>query len=156
MIGIKKSLLLLIFILSINNLSVAQTTEADAILGTWLMPDEEGIIEICKNNEYYDGKILWMKETEEDGSPLKDKENPIDSLQNREVAGLKVMNNFKYNGDNTWGSGTFYAAKKGIVAEPEFELKDKNHLNICVSFFIFSKTIELTRVDTAQFFRGSN
>ena len=153
MIGIKKSLLLLIFIFSVNNLSVAQTTEADAILGTWLMPDDEGIIEICKNDEYYGGKILWMKETEEDGSPLKDKENPVDSLQTRTVAGLKVMNNFKYEGNKTWSGGTFYAARKGLTAKPEFELINKNKLNLCVSFFIFSKTIELTRVDTAQFFQ---
>ena len=154
MIGIKKSLLLLVFIFSVKILIVAQTTEADAIIGTWLMPDDEGIIEICKDSEYYGGKILWIQETEEDGSPLKDKENPEDSLQNREVAGLKIMNNFKYNGDNTWGSGTFYAAKKGIVAEPEFQLLDKNSLNICISFFVFSKTIELTRVDTALYFKN--
>ncbi len=154
MIGTQKTLLLLILMFSLNYLNVAQTSEADAIIGTWLMPNDEGIIEICKDDKYFDGKILWMKETEEDGSPLKDKKNPVDSLQNREVAGLRVMNNFEYNGNNTWGNGTFYAAKKGITAEPEFELIDKNHLNICVSFFIFSKTIELTRVDTTEYFNN--
>jgi len=139
---------------SINHLTIAQHGEANSIIGTWLMPEDEGIIEICKDGEYYGGKILWMQKTEEDGTPLKDKENPEESLQNRYIAGLKVMNNFKYNGDNTWSGGTFYAAKKGIIAEPDFELMDHNHLNICVSFFVFSKTIELTRVDTAQYFQN--
>jgi len=154
MVLTKTTLLFLILILSLNNLIFAQAAEDDAIIGTWLMPDDDGIIEICKDDEYFFGKILWMQETEEDGSPLKDKENPVDSLQNREVAGLRVMNNFKYNGDNSWVGGTFYAAKKGIVAEPDFELIGKDHLNICISFFIFSKTIELARVDTALFFQN--
>ena len=64
------------------------------------MPDDNWIIEICRDDEYFFGKILWMQETEEDGSPIMDKENPVNSLQTREVAELKVINNFKYNGDN--------------------------------------------------------
>ncbi len=151
----KTTLLPLLFTFCISNFTIAQTAIANSIVGTWLMPDNEGIIKICKDGEYYSGKILWIQATEEDGTPLKDKENPDDSLQNREVTGLKVMNNFKYKGDNTWSDGTFYAARKGIVAEPDFELIDKNHLNICVSFFIFSKTIELTRIDTAQYFQNN-
>ncbi len=146
--------LLIIFLFSANFIALAQTSEADAIVGTWLMPDNEGIIKIYKNDDEYDGKILWMKETEEDGSPLKDKENPVDSLQTRTVAGLEVMNNFKYEGNKTWSGGTFYAAKKGLTAKPDFELINENKLNLCVSFFIFSKTIELTRVDTAQYFQN--
>ena len=149
----KTNIMLLLVMLCINYFTIAQTIYADAIVGTWLMPNDDEIIEICKDGEYYSGKIIWMRETEEDGSPLKDKNNPEDSLQNREVTGLKVMNNFKYKGTNSWSGGTFYAARKGIVAEPEFELIDNNHLNICVSFFVFSKTIELTRVDTTQYFQ---
>jgi len=158
MISIKKGLLLLIFSFSINYFAIAQGSsyEATAIIGTWLMPNDEGIIEICKKGDYYNGKILWMKEKEEDGSPLKDKENPIESLRNRRVEGLKVMSGFSYEGDNTWSGGTFYAAKKGKEAEPEFVLEDKDHLNIKISLFIFSITVELSRVDTSQFFQKIN
>ena len=155
MTSIKKRLLLIIFSFSINYFAIAQN-EADAIIGTWLMPDDEGIIEICKKDNYYNGKILWMQEKEEDGTPLKDKENPIESLRNRRVEGLKVMSGFSYEGDNTWSGGTFYAAKKGKEAEPEFVLEDKNHLNIKISLFIFSITVELSRVDTTQFFQKIN
>jgi hypothetical protein len=63
------------------------------------------------------------------------------------------MNNFKYHGNSSWSGGTFYAAKKGITAEPDFELIDKNHLNICVTILFFTKTIELSRIDTAQYFQ---
>ncbi len=158
MISLKKGLLLLIFSFSINYFAIAQESlnENDAIIGSWLMPDDEGIIEICKKGEYYNGKILWMKEKEEDGSPLKDKENPVESLRSRRVEGLKVMSGFSYEGDNTWSGGTFYATKKGKEAEPEFILEDKDHLNIEISIFVFSMTVELTRVDTTQFFREIN
>ena len=51
----------------------------DKIIGTWLMPDDEGIIEICKDDYgvHYKGKILWMKARERDGSPLRDKKIPL-------------------------------------------------------------------------------
>lgn len=157
MISIKKELLFLIFSFSISYFSIAQElpNEADSIIGTWLMPDDEGIIEIYKKGEYYNGIILWMQEKEEDGSLLKDKENPDESLRSRKVEGLEVMSGFSYEGDNTWSGGTFYAAKKGKEAEPEFVLADKNHLNIKISLFIFSITVELARVDTSQFFQNN-
>ncbi|MCK5456446.1 MAG: DUF2147 domain-containing protein [Melioribacteraceae bacterium] len=153
MTSIKKRLLLIIFSFSINYFAIAQN-EADAIVGTWLMPDDEGIIEICKDDELYKGKILWIQEKEDNGSPLKDKENPIESLRNRNVQGLQVMQGFNYEEDNTWSGGTFYAAKKGKEVEPEFVLVDKDHLNIEISIFVFSMTVELTRVDTAQYFQN--
>jgi len=154
----KKSGILLLIILGFAGLTLAQTPlkEADAIIGTWLMPDDEGIIEIFKENGYYNGKIIWMKEKEEDGSPLKDKENPDEKLRDRPVEGLEVMKGFKYEGENTWSGGSFYAAKKGKEVEPEFVLEDENHLNIEISIFIFSLTVELTRVDTAEYFHTLN
>lgn len=147
-----------LLLLSSNSFSMKQVTpnEADRIIGTWLMPDDEGIIKIFKDGKYYNGKIIWLKEREENGALLKDKENPIDSLRNREVEGLEVMKGFKYEGDNSWSGGTFYAAKKGKEVEPDFVLEDNDHLNIEISIFIFSLTVELTRVDTAKFFQKLN
>ena len=123
------------------------TKGEDAIIGTWLMPDDDGIIEVYKEGKVYDGKIIWMKEKEVDGKPLKDKENPDKNLRNRSVEGLQVMTGFKYTGDNVWTYGTFYAALKGKEVEPELVLISNDKLNIEISFILFSKTITLTRVD---------
>ncbi|VAX22896.1 hypothetical protein MNBD_IGNAVI01-696 [hydrothermal vent metagenome] len=155
---IKKGLLLLLFVSNANSFSMTQvtTSNADKIIGTWMMPDDEGIIKIFKDGKYYNGKIIWLKEREKDGSPLKDIENPVDSLRNRDVEGLEVMRGFQYEGDNTWSGGTFYAAKKGKEVEPDFILEDKDHLNIKISIFIFSLIVELTRVDTIHFFQKLN
>jgi len=142
-----KAILILIFILSINHFSIAQSKKADAIIGTWLMPENTGKIKIYKENDHFNGKIIWFKETEKDGSPLKDKNNPIDSLKSRTIIGTNVMENFKYKGKNLWDEGTFYAPQMGKVTTPTCNLIDKNHLEIEISLWLFSKTIELKRVN---------
>ena len=155
--NITNIILSLIFIFATNQFLFAQTTtEADAIIGDWLMPDDEGIIRIYKDGDFYSGKIIWLKEKEEDGSPLLDKENPIDSLQNRQVEGLQIMSSFQYKGAKTWDGGIFYAPKKGKEIEPEFVMKDDNHLNIEISIFIFSLTIEFSRINTKEFLINRN
>ena len=148
MIKISKVILIL-FIGMLNQLVIAQDLQKveNMILGSWLMPDNEGIIEIYKAGDFYNGKIIWMLDKEKDGSLLKDKVNPVDSLKNRPVVGLEVMRNYKYGEDGVWNGGTFYAAKKGKTLEPDFILVDENTLDIEVSFFLFSKTIRLTRID---------
>ena len=141
--------ILVLFLGMLNQLLFAQDLqkEENMILGFWLMPDNEGIIEIYKVDNFYNGKIIWMLEKEKDRSLLKDKENPVDSLKNRPVVGIEVMRNYKYDEDGVWNGGTFYAAKKGKTLEPDFVRIDENTLDIEVSFFLFSKTIRLTRID---------
>ncbi|MCP5062387.1 MAG: DUF2147 domain-containing protein [Ignavibacteriae bacterium] len=147
------SLLLFLFILTQFTIAQEIENKADVIVGTWVMEDDMGVLEIFKEGETYSGKMLWMKEKEEDGSPLLDKENPDESLQNREVEGLKIMSDFKYKGENEWSEGKFYAVLKGKHVEPDFILVDKDHLNIEISFLTFSKTIELKRVDATKYMK---
>ena len=118
----------------------------DAITGKWLMPDNMGIMEIFKCNDFYCGKIIEIEEKGKDGVPLLDIENPDENLQNRPVLGLQVMSDFKYAGDNLWNDGTFYIPRKGKEASPDFILMDDDHLNIEISFLFFSKTVELVRI----------
>ena len=150
---LKLAFMVIGMVLITSTFNFAQQAEADAIIGTWLMPEGAGIIEVVKDGETYSGNMLWMKEKEEDGSPLLDKENPDESLQNREVEGLKIMSDFKYEGENEWSDGKFYAVLKGKHVEPDFILVDKDNLNIEISFLIFSKTIELTRVDATEYMK---
>ena len=144
--------------LILTQITIAQDVEneADVIVGTWVMEDDMGVLEIFKEGTCYNGKIVYMKKTEKDGTPLQDKENPVDSLRSREVVGLQVMNNFEYDGDKVWNKGTFYAALKGKEVEPDFILINENRLDLKISFLFFSKTIELTRVDKAEYFQNTN
>lgn len=40
---------------------------ADAILGTWLTGEGNGIVEIYKNGEKFQGRIVWLKEPNDPG-----------------------------------------------------------------------------------------
>ncbi len=90
MIIIREILLALSLILTLTQITIAQDikNEADTIIGTWVMEDDMGVLEIFKEGTCYNGKIVYMKKTEKDGTPLQDKENPVDSLKSREVVGL--------------------------------------------------------------------
>ena len=158
MSNVKNFLVVLIPLLLLTQITIAQEidNEADVIIGTWVMEDDMGVLEIFKEGTCYNGKLVHMKKTEEDGTPLQDKENPVDNLKCREVVGLQVMNNFEYDGDKCWNEGTFYAALKGKEVEPDFILKNKNQLELKISFLFFSKTIELTRVDSAKYDQYNN
>ncbi len=138
------------FILSLGSIAffAQNVNEADLITGTWAMPNNDGIIEIFKSGDVYNGTIIWLKEREENGEPLKDKNNPVDSLKDKPLVGKQIIKDFKYKGNHTWSDGTFYVAKKGKTVEPDFILKDKDKLTLEISFLFFSKSIELTRLDS--------
>ncbi len=140
--GISFFLLFLLFMSTVSG----QSKSENLILGKWLMPDEMGTLEIFKCNNTFCGKIVKIEQRAENGGQLLDVENPVDSLKIRPVEGLQVMTGFKYAGNNKWINGNFYIPKKGKETSPEIFLTDEDHLNIKIHFFIFSKTVELTRV----------
>lgn len=61
-------------------LLMAVTSKAqyqDAIVGKWLSADGDGKVEIYKKGDKYYGKLVWLKEPNEDnGTPKVDDENP--------------------------------------------------------------------------------
>ncbi len=146
-----RKILLSLPILLLASELFAQAENPDAITGIWVMPNNDGVIEIFKSGSVYNGKIVWLKEREENGDLLKDKNNPVDSLKNKPLVGKQIINGFDYRGENLWSGGTFYVAKKGKTVEPDFILKDNNHLILKISFLFFSKSIELVRGDSTNF-----
>lgn len=150
LIKLSKVIFLLVVSFYTTQFSQPSPGNEDAITGKWLMPDQMGTLEIFKCNDLYCGKIIEITEKSEDGGPLLDIENPDENLQNRTVLGLQVMSEFKYAGENLWNDGNFYIPRKGKETSPDFILIDDNHLNIEIAFFIFSKTVELTRVRDLQ------
>lgn len=96
-----------------NNL--AAQSGADGIVGTWLVPEKDGKVEIYKQGDAYFGKIVWLeKPNNADGTPRKDVENEDESLRNQTIQGLVILKNFKYDaGDKEWVDGTVYNSRSG-------------------------------------------
>ena len=93
---------------------------ADKITGIYLTKDDEthkekSQVQIFRNTDgkYY-GKIVWLKEPDENGKPKLDKHNPDAKLQKRAIMGLEILKNFSYNKDDSeWSKGSIYNPTSG-------------------------------------------
>ena len=86
---------------------------AQDVVGKWKLEDGTAIVEIYKNGDVYNGKIVWLqKPTEADGSPAVDNNNPDKALRSRKLIGLNMLSGLKKNGGEYTG-GSIYDPGNG-------------------------------------------
>jgi uncharacterized protein (DUF2147 family) len=86
---------------------------AQDVVGKWKLEDGSAIVEVYKNGDVYNGKIVWLqKPTEADGSPAVDNNNPDKALRNRKLIGLNMLSGLKKNGGEYTG-GSIYDPGNG-------------------------------------------
>lgn len=140
--------LLLIFFASIN-LLFAQNSEADKILGTWLVGSGKAHIKISKYGDKYQGKIVWLKEPKnEKGENKVDKNNPDVNKRKLPLLGITNMIGFKYIGDKQWQNGTIYDAESGKTYSCNIKMLDDATLEVrgYVGVSLFGRTDTWKRV----------
>lgn len=94
------------------------------IIGRWKTDTGTAIVEVYKNGDAYNAKIVWLqKPTEEDGSPSKDKKNPDPKLRSRQLMGLNLLSDLKPNGDK-YDGGTIYDPASGKTYKCSMFLQD--------------------------------
>ena len=71
---IYKALFSFMGLMAISMASFAADNEADELMGIWLNHEKDAHVKVYKCGEVYCGKIVWLKEPEEDGAPKKDKQ----------------------------------------------------------------------------------
>jgi uncharacterized protein (DUF2147 family) len=127
----KKIVLLLVVFLTYS-LSLLAQNGTDAIVGVWLNKDKDAKIQIYKKGNEYFGKIVWLlNPKDESGVDKKDKENPEDKLKSRQIFGLEILKDFKYNsGDKQWDGGKIYDPKSGKTYSCKITIKDKSSINV--------------------------
>ncbi len=128
-----------LFILSV--FLFTSSSSADRIVGVWLSQIKDGKIEIYKSNGKYHGKIVWIKEpNDENGKPIKDKFNPKTNLKTRPVLHLNIIKNLVYD-DGEWSGGTVYDPKDGKTYECKIWLEnEKLKLRGYLGWFYDTKT----------------
>ncbi len=119
----KKTLTALAAFLLLSYSIYAQTVPQDVVLGTWFNQEKDGKIQIYKQNDKYYGKLIWLK------NPRKDIENAEPKLKNRDLNGIVLLNDFKYDGKN-WEDGTIYDPRNGKTYSCIIKSKGKNDLEI--------------------------
>lgn len=115
----------------------AQTPAADKILGVYSTFNEDtGLensrIQIFKatNGKYY-GKIIWLKEPNENGKPKVDDQNPDKALQNKPIIGLQLLKAFVYDEKSSeWKDGSIYDPDNGKTYNCFMKLDGDKHLKI--------------------------
>ncbi len=114
------------------NAIYSQETKYNKLLtGKWLSEDGDAIIRIYEENGKVFGKIIWLKEpNNEEGHPKVDDKNPNPAFQRRKVLGLVIMRNFVYKKGLFWSNGSIYDPKSGKTYDANLELKEKNILSL--------------------------
>ncbi|MFI5141954.1 MAG: DUF2147 domain-containing protein [Bacteroidia bacterium] len=108
-----KKLITLLVVIFLSANTFAQTTNKDALLGTWLTGSGKGKVLIYKEGDKYNGKIVWLKEpNREDGTAKLDRNNSDKTLQTRPLMGLNMLKGFIFDEDK-WVDGTIYDPENG-------------------------------------------
>lgn len=96
-----KKIFAVLLLLNFSTAAFAEKFKADDILGFWLTKEERAVIEIYKNGDKYEGKLVWLidihtgKKTE-----ILDDKNPDEKLQKRSLQGLVNLKGFSFDGEN--------------------------------------------------------
>ena len=144
-----------ILMLSAVLMAPAWADDADGVLGQWVTADGKAKVEIVKDGDVYDGRIVWLKEPlypADDaqgmaGKPKVDRKNPDPALQNRPIIGLPLVQGFKYDGDNVWVDGTIYDPDSGKLYSCKMTLMMDGRLKVrgYVGISLFGRTEIWTR-----------
>jgi len=106
--------LVILFFLGIYTMA-GFAQETDKIVGIWWNEEKTSKIEVEKKDGKYVGTIVYtIPEKYENGQPPKDDENPDESLRNRSIIGIQILNGFKYDSKKKeWIDGSIYDPKSG-------------------------------------------
>ena len=142
------SLFTLIVLFSLSHQSYSFNPGADEILGLWLNHEKDAHIEVYKCGDSFCGKIIWLKNPDEDGAPKKDKHNPDDTLKGEPVLGLDMLSGFSYKGNKKWDDGKIYNPREGKTYSCYLLIKDDGSLKVrgFIGVSIIGKTNYWTRV----------
>lgn len=133
---LKKSLFVIIasIIVFLGNsaMTVSVADNPDAVVGVWKTGDGNAIVRIYKNEDKYQGKIVWLKEPNDPdtGKPKLDKNNSTETLRNRPIIGLLNIYGFKFIEKNLWDEGNIYDPKSGNTYSCTIKMLNANTLEV--------------------------
>ena len=126
-------------------LSLAAASAQD-VIGKWKLEDGSAIVEVYKNGDSFNGKIVWLNEPDgPDGKPAVDHNNPDKALRSRQLMGLNMLSGLKktdgeYSGGNIYDPGngkTYYCSMKvqGDILKVRGSLDKKGRLGRTMDWF---------------------
>jgi uncharacterized protein (DUF2147 family) len=122
--------------------------EKAAVEGEWFTEEKESKIEIFQENDRFHGKLVWLKEPEEDGKAKTDSNNPEKAKRDRPLKGLRILQGFKFK-NGQWEDGEIYDPKSGKTYSCVMKLKNKDTLEVrgYVGISLIGRTTTWTRAN---------
>lgn len=135
--------LLAILILQITNVKAQiKPSAADKIMGIFWSPKKDAKIEIYKKGTFYYGKSIWV------ASARKDTENPNEALQKRDILGIELLTNFKFN-EGEYSGGRIYDPESGKTYDCKMSLiGNKLKVRGFIGISLFGRTEIFERIVT--------
>ena len=143
---------IIIAVFALLSVHVAKSQKAsDQIMGIWKTGTGNAHVEIYKNANTFQGKIVWMSEPidPQTKKPKTDTKHPDQNLHSRPLLGLVNLWGFKYDEENDhWQDGHIYDPKNGKEYKCTISLKDKNTINVrgFIGISLIGRTDVWTRV----------
>lgn len=149
-----KNSIALIVVLTINFsvLSTVNADESDAIVGTWLVEDRSGKIQIYKCGKHFCGKTVWIKPTKANPNPSEktDLKNPDPAKRSQKLLGKTMMWGLTYSpSDREWEDGHVYDSRSGKVYSCSVKLGaggQKLHLRGYIGISLIGQTTTWKRI----------
>ena len=86
---------------------------AQDVVGKWKLENGSAIVEVYREGDVYNGKIVWLQQPNEaDGTPNVDDKNPDSKLRSRKLLGLNMLSGLKKKDDEYTG-GSIYDPNNG-------------------------------------------
>jgi len=140
-----KKLSLFFALLLISKFAFAQ----DITEGTWYNEEKSGKIQFFKQGDKIFGKIVWLKDPNDNGKPRTDRENPDAKLKSRPLVGLVNLKNFSQTSKTTWEGGEVYDPKNGKTYSCKMTLSSPTRLDVrgFIGISIIGRTSHFTKAD---------
>ncbi len=137
-----KKLILLLAFFGLTAMN-AQNKTGD-IIGTYMNPEGEAVIKIFESGGKYFGMLAWTKNPDR-----LDENNPDVKKRTQKRLGLVIMNNFVFDGDDTWKDGTIYDPKNGKTYDCKVTRDSKGNLDIrgFIGISLLGRTAHWTKID---------
>ncbi|MGD9202274.1 MAG: DUF2147 domain-containing protein [Chitinispirillia bacterium] len=124
-------------------------SHSDKIVGIWLTSEGESKIEIYKVNSFYHGKIIWLKEpNNEKGKPKLDDKNPDVSLRTRTLLDLELLKDLEFKKKGLWENGRIYDPETGNIYKCKATMKNDStlHFRGFIGVALLGRTTVWTKV----------
>ena len=84
---------------------------------------------LATDGKYY-WKIIWLKDSVENGKPKTDKENPDEAKRNRPLMGLQFLSGLEKKSETEFVNGKIYDPKNGKTYDCKMTIKDDKNVDL--------------------------